>query len=75
MNISDIMIHINESLDQEARNSLENSMRDIEGVISPRFNTGKEHLLLIAFDPGKTTTKVLLEQTRAAGYTAQLVGA
>lgn len=75
MNISDIMIHINESLDQGARTSLENSMRDIEGVISPRFNAGKEHLLLIAFDPGKTTTKALLEQTRAAGYTAQLVGA
>jgi hypothetical protein len=75
MNISDIMIHINESLDEEARMSLENSMRNIEGVISPRFNSGKEHLLLIAFDPGKTNTKVLLENTRAAGYTAQLVGA
>ena len=74
MNISDVMIHINESLDTEARSSLENSMREIEGVVSPRFNAGKEHLLVVAYDPEKTTTLDLLEKTRAAGYTAQLVG-
>jgi hypothetical protein len=75
MNISDVMIHINESLSEEARTSLEDAMRKIEGVVSPRFNTGKEHLLMIAFDPAKTTTAVLLEKVRAAGYAAQLVGA
>ena len=75
MNISDVMIHINESLNEEARASLVDMMRKIEGVISPRFNAGKEHLLMIAFVPEKTTTAVLLEKTRAAGYTAQLVGA
>ncbi len=46
----------------------------IEGVVSPRFNAGKEHLFVIAYDTDKTTTSVLLEKTRAAGYTAQLVG-
>ncbi len=74
MNMSDVMIHINESLSIEARSSLENALRKIEGVVSPRFNAGKEHLLVIAYDTEKTNTAVLLEQTRAAGYTAQLVG-
>lgn len=74
MNISDVMIHINESLSEEARASLENTMRSVEGVISPRFNADKQHLLLIAFDPKKTSMAILLEKTRAAGYTAQLVG-
>jgi len=74
MNISDVMIHINESLDEEARSALENSLRKVEGVVTPRFNLGKEHLLVIAYDTGKTSTSALLEQTRAAGYTAQLVG-
>jgi hypothetical protein len=73
-NISDVMIHINESLSEEARTSLENAMRKIEGVVSPRFNAGKAHLLIIAYDTEKTTTAVLLEKARAAGYTAQLVG-
>jgi len=74
MNISDVMIHINESLSKEARSSLENAMRKVEGVVSPGFNAGKEHLLLIAYNPEKTNAAVLLEKARAEGYTAQLVG-
>ena len=73
--VSDVMIHINESLSAEARFSLEESMRQIEGVIAPRFNPGKDHLIVIAFNPEKTGTAALLAKARAAGYTAQLVGA
>lgn len=74
MSTSDIMIHINESLGEEARSALENAIRSVEGVVAPRFNAGKEHLLMVAFDPKKTSAAALLEQTRTAGYTAQLVG-
>jgi hypothetical protein len=74
MNISDVMIHINESLSDEARTSLEDVMRKVEGVVSPGFNEGKEHLLAIAYDTEKTSAAVLLAKVRAAGYTAQLVG-
>jgi len=74
MNICDVMIHINESLSKEARSSLVNKMRKVEGVVSPGFNEGKEHLLLIAYNSEKTNTTILLEKAREAGYTAQLVG-
>ena len=74
MNISDVMIHIDESLGEEARTSLEDTLRKVEGVVSPKFGAGKEHLLLVAYDTEKTNTSVLLDKTRAAGYTAQLVG-
>ncbi len=74
MSITDIMIHIKETLNEDARKSIEDSMRKINGVISPRFNAGKEHLLMIAFDPEKTRAAALLEETRSAGYTANLVG-
>lgn len=74
MNISDVMIHINESLSEEARTSLENTLRKVEGVVSPGFNAGKEHLLVITYDTEKTNTASLLAKARAAGYTAQLVG-
>jgi copper chaperone CopZ len=73
-NISDVMIHINESLDAEARTALENAVRKVEGVVSPGFNADKAHLLLVTYDTEKTTTVALLEAVRAAGYTAQLVG-
>ena len=74
MNISDIIIHINETLSTEQRSSLEENMRQIEGVVSPRFNPGKEHFLVVAYDTEKTSTATLLANTRKAGYTAQLVG-
>jgi hypothetical protein len=74
MNISDVMIHINESLDEEARAALENALQKVEGVVSPRFNAGKAHLLMVAYDTDTTSTAVLLEKTRAEGYRAQLVG-
>lgn len=72
--ISDVMIHINESLSEEARSTLEEGMRQIEGVIAPRFNPGKDHLLVIAFNPDKTSTAALLAKARSSGYTAQLIG-
>lgn len=74
MNISDIIIHINETLNTEQRASLEDNMRQVEGVVSPRFNPGKEHFLVVAYDTDKTSTSALLANTRKAGYTAQLVG-
>jgi len=72
--ISDVMIHINENLSAEQRAMLEENMRQIEGVIAPRFNPGKDHLMVVAFNPDKTGTAALLAKARSAGYTAQLIG-
>lgn len=74
MNISDVMIHINESLSEDARTSLVDAMRKIDGVVSPGFNAGKAHLLVITYNTEKTNTAVMLEKARTAGYTVQLVG-
>ena len=38
MNIGDVLIHINESLNAQQRSTLEEAVRDIDGVIAPRFN-------------------------------------
>ena len=73
MSIIDVMIHINETLNEEARTALEKEIKKVEGVLSPRFNPGKDHLLMVAFDVSKTNAKALLAKTRDAGYTAQLV--
>lgn len=74
MSISDILIHINEYLNEQQRHTLEEAIRDVEGVIAPRFSPGKEHLLLVAFNPDIATTASLLSKVQSSGYTAQLVG-
>ncbi len=72
MNGSDIMIHLQENLDTDHKNMIETQMREIEGVIAPRFN--KEHLLLIYYNSAKTDSSVLLNRVKSNGYHAQLVG-
>ena len=74
MNISDVIIHIKETLNPDARSALENSMRKVEGVNSAKFNPGKDHLFLVAYDTEKTTAAALLAKVRADGWSAQLVG-
>lgn len=74
MNVSDILIHINESLNEQQRSALEESVRQIEGVVAPRFNPGKEHLLLVAFNPDVALTATLLTKVQSFGYNAQLIG-
>lgn len=75
MSVADVMIHINQELNEQQRQSLEESMRQVEGVVAPRFNPGKEHLLLVAFNPDATTATGLLAKVHSFGYKAQLVGA
>lgn len=75
MNICDILIHIDESLSEQQQSTLEDAIRQIEGVVAPRFNPGKEHLMLVAFNPDITRAATLLNKVQSAGYSAQLVGA
>jgi len=75
MNLCDVLVHINEDLSAEQRNALEEDMRELPGVVAPRFNLGQEHLMLVAFDSEKVTHASLLGRVQAHGYRAQLIGA
>jgi vacuolar-type H+-ATPase subunit D/Vma8 len=70
--MTDILIHVNEELEKNQKKELESELRNIEGVIAPRFN--KEHLLLVEYDSNKIDTSVLLDAVKSGGYQAQLVG-
>ena len=74
MHIADLLIHVNESLGSARRESLEEELRRVQGVIAPRFNKETPHLLLVAYDPQQIDSRNLLKRVRANGYSAQLVG-
>lgn len=74
MSLADTMIHVDENLDLSQREKLVEDIRKIPGVISPRFNPGKDHVLFVAFDPAETHTIDLLETVRQQGYHAELIG-
>ncbi|MBK5963973.1 hypothetical protein CCR95_07695 [Thiocystis minor] len=72
MQTTDIMIHIDETLDTVQQQALESRIRGLQGVIAPRFN--KPHLLLVAYNPDRTSSAVLLDAVKARGYTGRMVG-
>lgn len=75
MNISDMLIHVHQTLAPDARSSLEECLRDVPGVIAPGFSPeGREHLLLVVYDPEETCAQTLLHKVHEQGYEAVLVG-
>ena len=75
MDINDVVIHVNETLDSQARHDLEDQMRAIDGVVAPRFNDCKPHLMIVAYSPDHTRVGDLLNEVRRQGYHAQHCGA
>jgi 3'-phosphoadenosine 5'-phosphosulfate sulfotransferase (PAPS reductase)/FAD synthetase len=71
MQAVDIMIHIDEMLDTTQQQAIEAELREIEGVIAPRFN--KPHLLVISYNADSTNTAALLKTVKDRGCRAQVV--
>ncbi len=74
MDINDVVIHVNEFLDPRARHDLEDHMREINGVIAPRFNDHTPHLMIVAYNADHTHVTDLLDEVRRQGYSAQNCG-
>ena len=74
MTISDVVIHVNESLNPQSRHELEDQMRTIDGVIAPRFNERTPHLMIVAYNADNTNAHALLDGVRHNGYSGQVVG-
>jgi hypothetical protein len=75
MYINDVVLHLNETLDSNARHELEDQMRSIDGVICPRFSDSRPHLMIVAYDPDRLRTGDVLNEVRRKGYHAQHCGA
>lgn len=71
---TDVLIHINDDLDAAARQALERGSSQAAGVTQARFCGGKEHLLLVSYNPAATRAGEILEAVRGKGVQAQLVG-
>ena len=72
--IADVMIHIDETLSHDALIKIENTVREDECVISASVPAGKEHLMLVAYNPDCTTATNILTKVNKQGIHAELVG-
>jgi divalent metal cation (Fe/Co/Zn/Cd) transporter len=76
INLADVTLHIDEELSSEARDALEDALRQRDGVVSVHFNTTAKHphLAVVEFNPEKVNSLDLLSIVRYQGYHGELVG-
>ena len=74
MQLSDVLIHLDKNINGTEKENIIEQLRAVEGVIAPRFNNEREHLLLVSYNSDTISSLTLLNEVRDKGYTAQLVG-
>jgi len=70
----DVLIHIDETLDDEGLNRLVRETGENPGVIDARINERVRHLMLVDFDARATTPSAILQGLRQRGIGAELIG-
>jgi len=71
---SDVMIHIDESLDDDNIHRIEHELSQIDGVYCACVPERARHLMLVDYDPLDVEAGMLLDRVRRHGLHAELVG-
>ena len=74
MQLSDVLIHIDEKPNESEQKDLVGQLRNLEGVIAPSFSLKKNNFLFISYNSDTINSLTLLEKVRENGFKAQLVG-
>lgn len=74
MTTADVMLHVDESLDEQARERVKDSLRDMTGIASVRSTEHTPHLFVVEYDPTTVKSSDILHRVTGAGLHAELVG-
>lgn len=72
--MSDVMVHIDESLPVEELSRIEIALASREGIRSVTLQEHTPHLMLVEYDHGKVDAGAILAAVRDQGVHAELVG-
>lgn len=70
----DIVIHIDESLDDDGIHTLERELSDERGVYSACVHQKARHLMLVDFDPFQLQPSHIVHAVRNKGLHAEMIG-
>ena len=74
MHNGDVLIHIDDSLDDQAINRLLRETGEHPGVIGACINERARHLMVVDFDAAVTKPSTILHSMRQRGIGAELIG-
>lgn len=72
--LADVTLHIDQSLNTEELEKLEIAIRKKEGVISVHIDTKKNHLAVVEYNPEMVHSGELLEILHYQGLSGKLIG-
>ena len=74
INLSDVTLHIDETLSREARTQIEAKLRALEGVISVHNPDDRPHLAVVQYNPEAASSSAILDTVKREGVHAELIG-
>ena len=72
--MTDITIHIDETLDPARMESLRDILLNDNGVMTADYRRENLHLMVVGYDPQATSSQTLLRTVQAQGMHAVLIG-
>ena len=72
--LTDVMIHIDESLSADDLKKIEDAVRDDACVVSAGMPTGNNHVMMVAYNPDCISAVDILARVKQSGVHAELVG-
>lgn len=73
-NLNEVLLHLDETLDDDSLLRLEEGMRRDAGVVSVGHSPANAHMILVVYDSETTRAANLLHGIQSRGLHAQLVG-
>lgn len=70
----EVVIHVDETLNEERQASLISNLQERDGVENARFTTGRDHLMVIDYDSNKLHSDEVLGYVKQENVNAELVG-
>ncbi len=70
----DIVLHVDENLSAEQKETLEESLRALDGVVSVHNSEKKTHLTNVQYNPDQMDSKRILKRVTDQGAHAELIG-
>ena len=74
IDLADVTLHVDETLDKNGLSELENAFRQREGVVSVHVDERRPHLFVLEYNPQLVNSKDLVKITEFQGLHAELIG-
>ena len=72
--VTDVTVHIDESLNDRELMNLEQTIRGDHGVISVGHNEHDRHMVVVLYDPEAIRGKDILDRVTRQGFHGELIG-